>query len=132
MNTILIYLIPLSFNLAFAIYTRFQLEDMNAGAAKAQRKWHPVGGIMRFQIYALAAAEIFFPAGIWDLVISGVISWPLWDILINIIALHQKWNYVGTTAETDKKFGQMKWYAYAVALIGAGIADYFSHKKQQK
>lgn len=125
----LIYLTSILFTIAFVFYTKYQFEDMHTTWASAQRKWHPFGGFMRVLFFVGLAVEHFYPSTIWDLILAGVINIILWDILVNVIDLHMKWNYEGSTAATDKKLGRIKWYVYAGMLVSAAVAKILSLKK---
>lgn len=124
----LIYVTPLLFMTAFVMYSKYQFEDVRNEVPKG--KWHPYGAFMRFMFFAAIVVEHYFPSQIGDIILSGVISIVLWDILINVIALHVKPLYNGTTAKTDVFLGKIKWYSYAVLFIAALI--YKFTKKQKK
>jgi hypothetical protein len=53
--------------------------------------------------------------------LAGALDMPLWDILINVVALNVTWNYEGTTSKTDKILATVKWIAYGAILIAAII-----------
>lgn len=120
----LIYLTSILFTIAFAMYTKYQFEDVKAGWATAKRKWHPWGAFIRVLFFAGIIAEHVYPSGWKDILLAGVICIILWDILINVVALHVAWDYNGTTATTDKKLGKIKWFVYGGLLLAAIILKF--------
>lgn len=107
----MIYLITSLFTLAFVYYSKYQFINGRAG------KWHMYGATMR----ALMFTPFLLPKSAFpDIVLAGVINCILFDVGINLIALHKPWNYTGTTSEWDK-LGQAKWYLYGALLILAII-----------
>ena len=118
MLTILFYLCAFLNTYCFAQYTKYQLLD-ERGVSKTRGKWHRWGAAMRYLFFVMVAIP-FFPGNeiVWaDIILSAAICLPLFDILINVIALNVKWNYVGSTVGYDTKLGMKKWYGYAVILI---------------
>lgn len=125
----MIYLVTILFTLSFIFYSKYQFEDEKAGWSLAKSKWHPFGMSMRVLFFAALICSQFFPFDWWDLILAAVINVILIDVGINVIALHIKWNYEGSTAKTDKLLGKTKWYIYAVTLLGAAILKIFKNKK---
>lgn len=126
----MIYLVTILFTLAFIFYSKFQFEDEKAGWTVAKSEWHPFGMAMRILFFVGLILSKYFPFDWWDLILCGVINIILFDIGINVIALHVKWNYIGNTSEIDKKFGNAKWYIYAAILISSTIFKIFKHKSK--
>lgn len=69
----------------------------------------------------LIFSAFLFPANIKDVTLSIAICAPLFDVGINLIALHENVFYTGTTDEWDKKLGKYKWVMYLIFLIFAII-----------
>ena len=112
---VIFILLALLFTTAFILYSKWQFIDDRGGV---EGKWHPYGLIMR-------ALVIFLPIlvndiSLQDVFLSGMLCVIWWDIGINIIALNQKWWYVGTTAKWDKLFNKRtKWILYGTLLISS-------------
>ncbi len=106
----MIYLITCLFTIFFVYYSKYQFINGRAG------NWHLFGLLMRITVFIP-----FFLGSVrlTEILLAVAINAPLFDIGINLIALKQKWNYVGTTSTLDQTFGKIKWYIYLVALLVA-------------
>lgn len=128
----MIYLVTILFTLAFVFYSKYQFDDEKAGWEKSKGLWHPYGFIMRVLLFAALLVFRYFPFDWWDFGICAVLSIVIWDIGINVFALKVKWNYDGTTSETDKILKDKKWYIYIVFLIGSLVGKIFNKNKNKK
>ena len=60
----------------------------------------------------------FFINPSWkDVFLATTISILIYDIGLNVIALNQKWNYIGTTSWIDRKLGKKRYYLYILLLV---------------
>ena len=110
----MIYIISIIFTLLFVIYSKWQFSD---DRAETSGKWHGWGMAMRITFFIGCFLVQKFPASWQDYLLAGSISIIAWEIGINMIALLQKWYYVGATAEFDKKLGMKKWLLMGIVLI---------------
>lgn len=115
---ILLYTIS---TLLFAIYSKWQFVD-DAGGVSG--KWHPWGAWMRFIACLTPFITSLFPMQWQNWLLATVIQLPVWDLGINIIALHVKALYLGTSAKTDQLKAK-KWLLYLIALIAAILVKIF-------
>lgn len=113
----MIYPLTILFTLCFVFYSKYQFEDVREGWERAKGKWHPYGAVMRALPFAIAFIETDWK----DVVLAGVISIIIFEIGINVIALKKEWNYVGSTAKSDRMFGKYKWYGMVALLIAAVV-----------
>lgn len=109
------------FTLLFSIYTKFQFED-DKGISES--KWHPWGADMRIMCVVIPMITALFPPQFLDWVVVSIVQMPWWDVCINIIALHVKALYLGTSAKTDQLKAK-KWLLYLIALIAAILVKIF-------
>ena len=121
----LIYLLITSFTFCFVMYTKYQFEDMKDTWQTAKRKWHPWGAGMRVIIVLIAVFQSVYSVPLIDIGLAAMVNVILWDVLVNIIALKVKWNYVGFTAQTDRWTGKKRWVLYAVSLLLFIILKFF-------
>lgn len=110
----MIYVLSTLFTLAFVFYSKWQFSD---DRGESQGKWHSSGMIMRMLAVASPFLCQLYPSEWQDYLLVGAINILLWELLINKIALNQKWLHVGTTAKTDIFLGKKKWLVYAVILL---------------
>lgn len=96
------------------MYSRFQFED---DRGKSVGKWHPFGFLMRGTFFA----ALFTYPSYQDIILSGTINIIVFEIGINIIALHKNIFYAGQTSQMDKVLGNWKWLICAVFLAGGII-----------
>jgi hypothetical protein len=122
--TIIFYLYNFLFTAIFAFYTKYQFEDEKAGFAHSKSEWHKYGLAMRLMLAGAFVASQFVAFTWKDMLLAGAIDMPLWDILINVVALNVAWNYRGSTSTTDKLITGVKWLAYAGFLIGAIVLKF--------
>lgn len=122
----MIYIVTILFTIAFVFYSKYQFEEQRTKIYNG--KWHPWGMAMRILFFAGLILYKFFPFDWWDVLLSGVINVILFEIGINVVALHVKWNYNGTTSAIDMKVGKVKWYVYAISLVAAIVLKTFKKK----
>lgn len=116
MATILFYLIALSFTLASVMYAKHQFEDEQSGWARSRGRWHGWGAFQRSVPFMIA----LFPAVAWyDVFLAGAVCIPLFEIGINVIALHMPIFYDGRTSKMDKLFNRIQWYVMGGLLVAA-------------
>lgn len=123
-NLIFFYLYNFLFSAIFAFYTKYQFQDEKLGFAHSKGLWHKYGLAMRLMIAGAFVAAQFVSFTWKDMYLAGSIDMPLWDILINVVALNMPWNYNGSTSKTDKLMKKGKWLFYAVNLIAAIIVKF--------
>lgn len=120
---ILFYLYNFAFTAVFVYYTKYQFQDEKAGWANSKGKWHKYGLTMRLMLvgaFFVGFYTLHFVT--WkDLFLVGAIVMPLWDIMINKVALGMPALYNGSTSATDKKFKGFKWVAYSLFIITSVI-----------
>jgi hypothetical protein len=119
----LIYAITISFTVWFVLYSKYQFEEREK---KSFGKWHLWGWMMRVIFFLPFIILSFFPginitAHKSDVILAGAINILLWEVLINLVALHATFFHVGTVAKTDIKLGQIKWALCFLFLILAII-----------
>lgn len=124
-GSIVFYLYVFFFTYIFAMYTKYQFQDEKLGFANSKGLWHKYGLIMK-ALFVMAFPIAKLIVFTWkDFFLVCAIEAPLWDILVNVYALDEKWNYEGTTAETDKAVsGTVKWICYSGILIGAIVIKF--------
>ena len=129
----MIYLLTILFTVVFAFYTKFQLIDVKMEKG-SPRRWHPFGWLMRATVFAIPAYYGWTETHplLIDVLLSAAINILLFEVLVNMIALHQSIFYIGGTAGLDKAFGKFKWVAYGALLVTAAIARVFIGKKTTK
>lgn len=125
----MIYLVTILFTISFIFYSKFQFEDEKAGWTASKSEWHPFGMAMRILFFGALILFKYFPFDWCDLILCGVINIILFDIGINVIALHVKWNYEGVTSVLDKSIGKIKWYVYALLLVSSALMKILKRKK---
>lgn len=121
----MIYLITLLYTLADVMYAKYQFIDGRRGP------WHAWRLVRVIIFFAALFCYPYFPFHWWDALLCAVINATLFDIGINVIALHVGALYTGTTSVIDRNFKNAKWYAYAVGLVAATILKITHIKKQQ-
>jgi len=124
MLTAIFYIYNIAFTFVFALYTKYQFEDEKAGWAKSKGQWHKYGLLMRLMVPGAFVVANYINFALDDLLLAGAICMPLWDILINKIALKTSWFYNGSTSTTDKTMKGIKWIAYAGILIGSVVIKF--------
>lgn len=107
----MIYILSILFTFAFVYYTKWQFKSSRTG------KWHNYGLAMRILAISSPFISQYFHCSWEDLVLAAVINMILWDVLINIIALKTRWDYVGSTSRLDITIGKRKWKLYFLFLI---------------
>lgn len=129
----MIYLIPIIFTVAFAFYTKYQLVDVKMEKGSL-RRWHPFGFVMRAAVFVLPLYYAWTETHptILDVLLSASINIVLFEVLINVIALHKSVFYVGGTAGLDKAFGKAKWFVYFGLLLISAIARMLTPKKYKR
>lgn len=129
----MIYLFFTAFTVAFVLYTRFQLIDVKMEKG-SPRRWHPFGWVMRATVVAIPmyyALTHTFPR--WqDVLLAACINILVFEVGINVIALHKDFLYNGGTAQLDKRLGKWKWVVYLLALIGSAIIEAVSLSRHRK
>ncbi len=114
----MIYITSMIFTLVFVIYSKWQFSD---DRGETQGKWHTSGMIMRAGSILAPFLSQLRPDDWQDYFLAGVLNIILWEILINIIALKQPWNYQGKTAKWDIKLDKWEWWLYT-ALLSIAIS----------
>lgn len=117
------------FTLAFVFYFKWQKVDDDGGASG---RWHRYGAYMRYLFAIGIVSEHFYPSNLYLLAIVFCFCQLLYEIGINVIALHQKPLYNGTTSVLDESLGKVKWYIYFGALVASILAKIFSKNKNKK
>ena len=83
---------------------------------------------MRVIFFAALFTTQYYPSRIDDYILAGTINILLFEIGINIIALKSKWKHIGTTSDTDKKLGKVKWWICFGLLAGAIIYKFLIYE----
>lgn len=117
------------FTIAFVYYFKWQKIDDDGGVSG---KWHRYGAFMRLFVAIGIVSEHFFPSNLYLLAIVLCACQLIYEIGINVIALHQKPFYNGTTSVLDETLGKVKWYIYFGALLISIVGKIFSKHKKQK
>lgn len=112
----MIYITSFIFTLCFVIYTKWQFSD---DRGETQGKWHLSGALMRAGAIIGPYLSMIRPDDWQDFVLAGVLNIILWEILVNIIALKQPWNYQGKTAKWDIFLAKWEWALYTFLLTVA-------------
>lgn len=111
----MIYVLSLLFTTFFVFYTKYQLYDL---WRKRNVKWKHFGAAMRVLFFASCyVTQSLSTLGWHHYLLAGVLNIIWFDIGINIIALKEKWNYVGLTSKADRKLRQRKWLYYCIFLV---------------
>lgn len=124
----MIYINAILFTLAFVMYAKWQFVS-DFGGVKG--KWHVWGWIMRILFFTAIPLTRFHPAPYDDLFLAGCICIIVYEVGINVIALHQKAFYNGSTSAIDKKFGKLKWIGYFALLLAAAVWKFINFKKEK-
>lgn len=112
----LIYPLSILFTLTFAIYSKWQFSD---DRGESQGKWHGWGMIMRILVPLMCVSCSLWPAKWQDILLALSINCFVWDIGINLIALHVRALYTGSTDKFDIKLSGKKWLLYLILLVGS-------------
>jgi hypothetical protein len=104
---------------SWIFYSKYQFAELYAvnsvESNEANKMWHLWKAVNQVSFLALG----FIYEG-WKLgLLSLVLYWIVFDIGVNVIALKQKWNYVGRTSAIDKFFGTWGFALKAVLLIAS-------------
>lgn len=130
MTTILSGLIYTLFTICFVYYFKWQKVDDDGGASG---KWHKWGMFMRILAALAIISEHFYKSNLYIFATICCAAELIYEIGINIIALHKKALYNGSTSAIDIKFGTYKWIAYFGSLaITATLAIFKLTKHEQK
>lgn len=122
------YLNAILFTLAFIMYAKWQFVSDRGGV---KGKWHVWGFIMRVLFFAAILLTRLHPMQFDDIFLAGCICIVVYEVGINMIALHQKPFYNGTTSALDKRLGNLKWFAYFGLLLVAGVIKFITFKKER-
>jgi len=122
----MIYLVTILFLSSFVLYQKYQFINGRSG------QWHTYGLIMGIFFFVGLYIYKYFPFHWTDMVLCVAIYAVLYPIGINVIALKQKWNYIGTTSEFDKKFGKKQWWVYFSVLIFSIVLKIIYVSKKSK
>ena len=114
----MIYLLSFSFAACMVMYSKYQFEEQQG---KSVGKWHGWGMVMRLLIFVIMAYCCHFTPTFKDVLLSATLSWLLWDIGINTIALRMPLFYSSNAHRwsIDRALRKVKWYLYLAAIIGA-------------
>lgn len=118
----MIYILSIICTLLWVVYQKWQFIDDKGGVSG---KWHLWGALLRASLFLFGYLLQKYPSTWKDYLLSGAICIVLFEVGINIIALNQKWNYVGFTSEFDKKLSIYKWVIMGVFLVTALIIKIF-------
>ena len=123
---LLLYAYNITYTVLFALYTKYQFKDEKLGWERSTGEWHKYGLAMRVMNYiGPFVGFLSIPVTTWkDWLLCGVMILPLWDMLVNVLALQTSLFYNGSTSTLDKKFKGIKWIGYAILLIGAVIIKF--------
>lgn len=114
----MIYAVSIISTLIFVFYSKWQFSD---DKGENSGRWHPFGMAMRLATFIGGYLLQHYSISTWqDYLLSGSICMVVWEIGINLIALAQKWNYIGGTAKTDIKFRKYHWLIY-FGFLGIAI-----------
>lgn len=118
----MIYGLSILATIVFVVYSKWQFSDDRGDTSG---KWHPWGMGLRILLFVIPYIMQHYPASKKDYFLAGAICMIAWEIGINLIALAQKWYYVGTTAKTDIKFRKYHWLFYFGFLFVAILIRIF-------
>lgn len=122
----MIYALTILFTFADVMYSKYQFIDGRKGV------WHLWRLIRTIIFFGAFICFQYFPFQWTDFILCVIINAALFPLLLNKIALKQKWFYVGSTSETDKKIGKYQWYAYGAFIIVAAILKVVIKPKKKK
>ena len=118
----MIYVLSVLFTTLFVYYTKHQLHDL---WKKRNTKWKTFGWGMRVIFVVGCFLMQQFPATWQHYLLASILSIAWFDIGINLIALKEKWHYVGTTSKWDRIVGKKKWWIYAILVLSSLVIIIF-------
>lgn len=117
----MIYALTIVFTFLFIFYQKEQYNDLLSlkkyGSVK--NRWKVWGWFMKFLFIVAIFLSQFFTTSYQDCLLSGSISWVIFELFYNKIVLKEKWFYVGQSSIQDNKLGFSKWYVMAGVLIAS-------------
>lgn len=119
----MIYPLTILFTFLFIFYQKYQFQDLKY---IRNTKWKTLGWLMKALFIVAVYLSQYFTTSWQDCLLSGVVSWVLFEFGYNRIVLKADWFYVGASSIQDNLLGKRKWVVMGVSLIGSIIIRWVS------
>lgn len=111
----MIYLLSILFTILFLLYQRYQFRDMKYNR---NTTWKTYGWFMKALVIVACYVMQYFTCTWQDCLLTGVISWILFELGYNKIVLKgANLFYVGQSSVQDNTLKKWKWVVMAASLI---------------